>query len=200
LWSLQLTDVIVPVAAESLQSFKFLALAASPLAFLSRTSCRTLSLAFFCCGPNPFAWATRSRSIDPHEGRAEEIQTRATIIRTWDGRYVVVPNADLFTRSVIVNTAGQSRRWEYNFDVRKLRPLDEIRSAIADAVRRAPGVLFNPSPDVFLADLTPDVVKLRVLWSTREARQQHMLVSYDQVLTAITNALDRLQSQSQRAA
>ena len=55
-------------------------------------------------------------------------------------------------------------------------------------------------PEAFLADLTPDLVKLRVLWSTREARQQHMLVSYDQVLTAITNVVGRLQSQSQRAA
>ena len=130
----------------------------------------------------------------------EEIQTRATIIRTYDGRYVVVPNADLFTRSVIVNTAGQSRRWEYDLDVRRVRPLEEIRSAIADAVRRAPGVLSDPAPEVFLADLTPDLVKLRVLWSTHEAGQQHMLVSYDRVLTAINNTLDRLQSQSQRAA
>ena len=138
--------------------------------------------------------------IDPYEGRVEEIQTRATIIRTYDGRCVVVPNADLFTRSVIVNTAGQSRRWDYDLDVRRIRPLEEIRSAIADAARRAPGVLSDPAPEVFLVDLTPDVVKLRVLWSTYEARQQHMLVSYDQVLTAITNALDRLQSQSQRAA
>jgi len=67
-------------------------------------------------------------------------------------------------------------------------------------VLRAPGVLSDPVPEVFLADLTPDLVKMRVLWWTHEARQQHMLVSYDQVLTAITNALDRLQAQSQRAA
>ena len=76
--------------------------------------------------------------IDPYEGRVEEIQARATIIRTYDERYVVVPNADLFTRSVIVNTAGQSRRWEYDLDVRRVRPLEEVRSAIVDAVRRAP--------------------------------------------------------------
>jgi small-conductance mechanosensitive channel len=138
--------------------------------------------------------------IDPYEGRVEEIQARATIIRTYDERYVVVPNADLFTRSVIVNTAGQSRRWEYDLDVRRVRPLEEIRSAIADAVRRAPGVLSDPAPEVFLADLTPDLVKMRVLWSTHEARQHQMLGSYDQVLTAISKALDRLQSQSQRAA
>ena len=41
--------------------------------------------------------------LDPHEGTVEEIQTRATIIKTYDGRRVVIPNADLFTHSVIVN-------------------------------------------------------------------------------------------------
>ena len=61
-------------------------------------------------------------------------------------------------------------------------------------------MLSDPAPEVFLADLTPDLVKMRVLWSTHEARHHQMLGSYDEVLTAISKALDRLQSQSQRAA
>src|SRR5215472_4559129 len=88
--------------------------------------------------------------LDPFEGKVEEIQTRATIIKTYDERRVVIPNADLFTHSVIVNTTGESRRWEYDFDVRKVRPLEEIRSAIADAVRRTPGALSDPAPEVVL--------------------------------------------------
>jgi small conductance mechanosensitive channel len=48
--------------------------------------------------------------LDVYEGKVEEIQTRATIIKTYDERRVVIPNADLFTRSVIVNTAIGSRR------------------------------------------------------------------------------------------
>ncbi len=39
-------------------------------------------------------------------------------------------------------------------------------------------------------DVSPDSVKLRVLWSTREPRQHAMLASYDLVLTAIIEALD----------
>jgi hypothetical protein len=31
---------------------------------------------------------------------------------------------------------------------------------------------------------------IRVLWSTREARQRQMLTSYDKVLTTIVEALD----------
>ena len=49
-------------------------------------------------------------------GAVEEIQTRATIVKAYDGRQVVIPNSDLFTHAVIVNTALGSRRWQYDLD------------------------------------------------------------------------------------
>ena len=39
------------------------------------------------------------------EGTVEDIQIRATKIKTYDGRRIVIPNAELFTNSVTVNTA-----------------------------------------------------------------------------------------------
>jgi small conductance mechanosensitive channel len=57
--------------------------------------------------------------IDAVEGRVEELQTPATIIKTYDEREVVIPNADLFTHSVIVNTAMGSRRSQYDQKLRK---------------------------------------------------------------------------------
>jgi small conductance mechanosensitive channel len=39
------------------------------------------------------------------EGTVENIETRATTILTYDGRRIVIPNAELFTNSVTVNTA-----------------------------------------------------------------------------------------------
>ncbi len=45
--------------------------------------------------------------LDNYEGSVEEIQARATIIETYDGRRVVIPNADLFTHSVTVNTGAR---------------------------------------------------------------------------------------------
>ncbi len=48
------------------------------------------------------------------EGTVEHIQTRATTIRTYDGRRIVIPNSELFTNSVMVNTAFENRRLEYD--------------------------------------------------------------------------------------
>ena len=49
-----------------------------------------------------------------HEGTVEKIETRATLIRTYDGRRVVIPNSDIYTDAVIVNTAFAQRRTEHD--------------------------------------------------------------------------------------
>jgi small conductance mechanosensitive channel len=130
--------------------------------------------------------------IDPFEGTVQEIQARATIIKTYDERRVVIPNADLFTHSVIVNTASDTRRWEYDFTVNGVPDVIEVKSRIVAAMRSAPGTLSDPAPEALvsdLSDLNASVVKLRALWWTRASHQHQMLTSYDAVLTAIQRAL-----------
>src|SRR6202171_2153888 len=132
--------------------------------------------------------------LEPYEGTVEEIQTRATIIKTYDGRRVVIPNADLFTHSVTVNTALDIRRWEYDLAVNGIRELAELKSLIVNAVSKVQGVLPDPRPEVLVMDLgDPDLnaVKVRVLWWTKAPRQHEMLASYDRVLTAIRQTLNR---------
>src|SRR6202140_3247627 len=91
--------------------------------------------------------------LEPYEGTVEEIQTRATIIKTYDGRRVVIPNADLFTHSVTVNTALDIRRWEYDLAVHGIRELAELKSLVINAVSKVPGVLTDPRPEVLVMDL-----------------------------------------------
>jgi small-conductance mechanosensitive channel len=139
--------------------------------------------------------------IDNYEGTVEEIQTRATIIKTYDERRVVIPNADLFTHSVIVNTAADIRRWEYDFTVKGNFDLAEVKSRVVDAVRKVPGTLSEPSPEVLvleLGDLESNTLKLRILWWTKAPRQHQMLTSYDGVLTAIRQTLERYMAEQNR--
>jgi small conductance mechanosensitive channel len=141
--------------------------------------------------------------LDNYEGTVEEIQARATIIETYDGRRVVIPNADLFTRSVTVNTALAVRRWEYDLSVTGVRDIGELKYGIIDAVSRARGTLSDPRPEVLVVDLSDpasNTVKVRVLWWTRAPRQHEMLASYDSVLTAIRQTLSRFAIDRDRAA
>src|SRR5438874_3961441 len=91
--------------------------------------------------------------VDAYEGIVEEIQPRATIIKTYDERRVVIPNADLFTHSVIVNTAFDIRRWEHDLTVKSAENFEELRSVIVNAVKRVAAVLSDPGPEALLVDL-----------------------------------------------
>ncbi len=57
----------------------------------------------------PFALGDQI-GVGETEGSAERIELRATQIRTYDGRLVLVPNAELFTSRVTNNTASPVRR------------------------------------------------------------------------------------------
>lgn len=141
--------------------------------------------------------------LDNYEGRVEEVQTRATIIKTYDGRRIVIPNADLFTHSVTINTALDTRRWEYDLNLKGIQNLDEVKSLIIKAVSKAQGVLSDPAPEALvldLSDLDSNAVKVRLLWWTRAPRQHEMLTSYDNVLSAIRRALSRATFDQNRAA
>jgi len=128
--------------------------------------------------------------LDIHEGRVEEIQTRATIIRTYDERRVVIPNAELFTHSVIVNTAFGARRWEYDLLVPRGPDPEGVKAQIVKTVASVPGVLSDPAPEALLIELLAgETMKIRILWWTHDSRQHQMLGSYDRVLTAVARFL-----------
>jgi small-conductance mechanosensitive channel len=115
----------------------------------------------------------------------------------------VIPNADLFTHSVIINTALTTRRWEYDLNLKGIQDLSEIKSHIIETVRKVPGVLPEPSPEALVTDLTdPDsgTLKVRVLWWTKAPRHHEMLASYDDVLSAIGQALNHVKIDNKRAA
>ncbi|HEY3926801.1 MAG TPA: mechanosensitive ion channel domain-containing protein [Candidatus Koribacter sp.] len=136
--------------------------------------------------------------LDPYEGTVKDIQTRATIIKTYDGRQVVIPNADLFTHSVIVNTAYEKRRWEFDLPLKNTKDVEEIKKRVLDAVRSVAGILQDPPPEALMVGIQEpgsNSGKLKVLWWTKEPRQHEMLNSYDRVLTAIAQRFSDAESE-----
>jgi small conductance mechanosensitive channel len=128
--------------------------------------------------------------LDTFEGIVEDIQARATIIRTPDERRVVIPNADLFTHSVIVNREGNQRR-QYEITVKRVLHLNDLKRLLVDAVRSVDGVMPEPPPEAIVLHVRPNTVTLRVLWNIvhTDARQASAL--QDQVISAMANALER---------
>lgn len=123
------------------------------------------------------------------EGTVENIQTRATTIRTYDGRRIVIPNSELFTNSVTVNTAFEKRRLEYDVGIGYGDDIDEAKGLILEAIHETEGVLQEPAPDVLVVALADSTVNLRARWWIHPPYRSDVLNYQDLVLTAIKNKL-----------
>ena len=124
-----------------------------------------------------------------HEGTVERIETRATLIKTYDGRRVVIPNADIYTDSVVVNTAHDKRRSEYDIGIGCNDNWDEAREIMEKTCAGVDGVLSDPAPEtipIALGDFA-NVVRLR--WWTKPDRASQ-IHTFGEVLQAVYKALD----------
>jgi small-conductance mechanosensitive channel len=122
------------------------------------------------------------------EGTVEEIKTRATYLKTYDGRRAVIPNAELFTKSVTVNTAYAVRRTEYEVGIGVGDDLDVAARLMIDAMRSVEGILGNPAPDVVVCAFGDSAIMLKARWWTNSSRAA-VVSAQDGVLRAIKKAL-----------
>lgn len=123
------------------------------------------------------------------EGTVESIQTRATTIMTYDGRRVVIPNAELFINAVTVNTAYDKRRLQYDIGIGYGDDIAEARQLIVEALRGLNGVLDDPAPEALVVDLAGSSVNIRARWWINPPRRADFMAAQDQGLEAIKNTL-----------
>ncbi|WP_289501353.1 mechanosensitive ion channel family protein [Gloeocapsopsis sp. IPPAS B-1203] len=123
------------------------------------------------------------------EGTVENIETRATTIRTYDGRRIVIPNSELFTNSVTVNTAFDARRIEYDVGIGYGDDVDEAKRLMLEAIYSVDDVLRDPAPDVLVLELAESSVNIRARWWIKPPRRMDDLNSRDKVISAIKHKL-----------
>jgi small conductance mechanosensitive channel len=122
------------------------------------------------------------------EGSVERIQLRATQIRTYDGRAVLVPNSELFTSRVTNNTASQVRRGTVNLYLGYDVDLSELPRMLASAVQMADGVLPDRPVTVRIADFTASDIVIEVrFWS--DSRRSDFQATSANVRTTALDAL-----------
>ena len=123
------------------------------------------------------------------EGTVENIQTRATTIKTYDGRRIVIPNSELFTNSVTVNTAFDARRIEYDIGIGYGDDIEQAKRLMLEALYSVDEVLKDPAADVLVMELAESSVNIRARWWIEPPRRADDLYSRDKVISAIKQKL-----------
>lgn len=127
--------------------------------------------------------------IDDFYGIVEDIQTRATNIRTFDRRRIVIPNSEFFTKSVVVMTAFKKRRIEHLVGIGYGDDIETAKRVILEILHGLEGVLDDPAPDVKVSDLAGSSVNLAVRWWISPSERTEEIDSRDKVLGAVKAAL-----------
>ncbi len=127
-------------------------------------------------------------SVSNYEGVVQEIQTRATLIKTYDGYLVVIPNATIYTQSVKIFNAYDVRRTAIDIGIGYGDDIDEARRLIVEALSEVEGVLSDPPPSVVATTFADSSVTLRARWWTGSRRADMMRVR-DRVIPAVRRKL-----------
>ncbi len=128
--------------------------------------------------------------VNDYEGSVEKIETRATIIKTYSGERIVIPNSEIYTNAVKVNTAHDSRRSQYDIGIGYGDDMEEAVKVLKKALTGIEGLDADKEVEVLPWDLAASWVTLRVRWWTKSQRSA-VVKARVKVISAIKSALDK---------
>jgi small-conductance mechanosensitive channel len=105
-------------------------------------------------------------NIDGNSGVIEDISVMSTVIRTYDGLYVRIPNEKVFTTVITNYVANIARRFQYVVGIRYSDDADKAIKIIEDIIDEHPFALKNPEPKIFVDNLGDNAVNIFVrIWA-----------------------------------
>ncbi len=141
-------------------------------------------------------------------GYVEDISIISTIIRTYGGLYIRIPNETVFTNIITNYVANVARRIEYVVGIRYRDNADKAIEIITGLIEEHPLALENPQPTVFVNDLGDNAVnisvkiwapatewygvKMELLWKIKkELEAQGIEIAFPQRVVWFANTLEK---------
>lgn len=108
--------------------------------------------------------------VSGEEGTVEDIKIRATDVKTYDGRRVIVPNSQLYNGVVINNTAYDQRRFDVIVGVSYDDDIEKATELAMDSLEESEMVEEDPEPQVLVNELGGSSVNLKLRGWTRPSK------------------------------
>ena len=126
--------------------------------------------------------------IQDYEGTVTYIQLRATTLITYDGRTILIPNLQVFTTTIINNTAAELRRSSLTIGIDYDTDIASVKETIHQAVMSVESIVAQPPVEILVRELATSDIKLEVrFWVS--SRRLSFLESTSQVAQSIKEAM-----------
>lgn len=116
--------------------------------------------------------------LNGDEGIVTEVGWRGTLIDTFEGRRVIVPNSSVVTSVVTNNSVKPQLRNDITFNVGLNLDFAQIEKLVLDALKPVQGISDNPGPTVLLDGMSGDAMNVLVwIWVLEPVKQQRRVVA-----------------------
>ncbi len=136
--------------------------------FASQTSVSNVISGFFLIAEKSFE-VDDVIQVGNTTGRILSIDTLSVKLRTFDNRYIRIPNETMVKSEVVNITRFPIRRLDLNVGVAYKEDIPRVRKLLLEVARDNPRSLMEPEPVVFFDGYGDSSLDLRLtIWATRE--------------------------------
>ena len=128
--------------------------------------------------------------VNGFEGTVERIETRATIIKQYNGKRIVVPNSEIYTNSVKVITANDLIRSQYDIGLGYDQDRNKAMQILRETIENTAGVSKEKNVDILPWDQADSWLTIRVRWWTNSDRPD-VVNTFSKVILNTQNAMDK---------
>ena len=128
-------------------------------------------------------------TIGDFTGSVQNVDLRATTLRTFDGKTVIIPNADVYTSPIVNFGRGTRRRLDLSAGVAYESDLEFVTKTALASIASIPGVLSDPAPALAFNNLGPSTVDFQLFYWI-DTGETGFLFAKDAGIKAIKSAFE----------
>jgi len=129
-------------------------------------------------------------TVTDFDGTVLSIDLRTTEIKTFDGRIVILPNADVLAHAIVNYTRADRRRVELPIGVAYSSNPEQVRGIILDLVLSVPGFVSDPAPQVAFHTFNDLSIGLTVYFWI-DTKLTNPVIARDAALTKVKAAFEK---------
>lgn len=128
--------------------------------------------------------------INGYEGTVDRIETRATIITTYDGQDVVIPNSEIYTNAVVVKTSHDIIRSQYDIGMGYDQDFHKGIQILKETIENIDGVSKEKPVEALVWDQADSWLTIRIRWWTKSDRASVVHIR-SEVILKTQEAMDK---------
>lgn len=127
--------------------------------------------------------------INGDQGKVIRLTSRATILLSFDGNHIRIPNATVFKSRIINFSQNRERRFMFTLGVDSAADLGATRELAVNTIQALPFVLYDPAANAWIGDITDAGVEIIVVgWI--DQRETSMTLARGEALRLVKRAIE----------